>query len=67
MQRCCAHRARTNEKERSVMRMNDMTLTLLAAGIAAGAARTRSRSSRGGVFAGIEPKRDRVAVAGGAH
>jgi hypothetical protein len=49
------------------MRMNDMTMTLLAAGTAAGAARTRSRSSRGGVFAGIEPKRDRVAVAGGAH
>ncbi len=48
--------------------MNDMTLTLLCAGVAVGAARTRSRSQRGiGIVAGMEPKRDRVAVAGGAH
>jgi hypothetical protein len=39
------------DKERSVMPMNDMTHTLLAAGIPAG----------------MKPKRDRVAVAGGAH
>ena len=46
--------------------MNDMTMTLLAAGIG-GAPRTRSRSRCVDDFAGIEPKRDRVAVAGGAH
>ena len=48
--------------------MNDMTLTLRYAGVAVGAARTRSRSRHGiGIVAGMEPKRDRVAVAGGAH
>ena len=48
--------------------MNDMTLTLRYAGVACAAARTRSRSQRGiGNVAGMEPKRDRVAVAGGAH
>jgi len=48
--------------------MNDMTLTLLAAGIAVGAARTRSRSNRGGDgHAGRIKTRDRVAVAGGAR
>jgi hypothetical protein len=50
------------------MRMNHMTLTLLAAGIAAGAARTRSRSFGDGVArGGMQHLRDRVAVAGGAH
>ena len=49
--------------------MKHMTLTLLAAGgIAAGAARTRSRSPGDGVVpAGMQQLRDRVAVAGGAH
>jgi hypothetical protein len=54
------------DEERSVMRMSDMTLTLLAAGISR-AVPTRSRPACGGDFAGIEPKRDRVAVAGGTH
>ena len=48
--------------------MNDMTLTLRYAGIAVGAAWTRSRPRRGvGSAAGMEPKRDRDAVAGGVH
>jgi hypothetical protein len=50
------------------MRMNHMTLTLLAAGIAASAEWTRSRSPGHGVApAGIQHLRDRAAVAGGAH
>ena len=48
--------------------MNNMTLTLLAADVAAGAACTQSRSHRGvGFDAGKETQRDRVPVAGGAH
>jgi len=48
--------------------MNDMTLTLLAVGIAVDAARTRSRPSRGDDgHAGRLTTRDRVPVAGGAR
>ncbi len=50
--------------------MNDMTLSLPCAGIAVAAAGVRMlrRSLAGaGAEAGIEPTRDRVAVAGGAH
>jgi len=48
--------------------MNDMTLTLRAAGFAAGAARTRWRSPGDGVApVGMQHLRDRVAVAGGTH
>ena len=52
--------------ERSVMRMNDMTLTLDTVGFAVGAAWTRSRPAGGGI-AGMNQQRDRVAVAGGAR
>jgi hypothetical protein len=50
------------------MRMDDMTLTLDTAGIAVGAAWTRSRPLRGAHgHAGQQQLRDRVAVVGGAH
>jgi len=52
--------------ERSVMRMNDMTLTLDTVGFAVGAAGTLSRPAGGGI-AGMNQQRDRVAVAGGAR
>jgi hypothetical protein len=53
-------------EERSVMRMNDMTLHLPDVDTAFGVARTRSRSIRGGI-AGVGEKTlsDRVMVAGG--
>ena len=47
--------------------MNDMTLTLPAAGVRFGAPRTRTRSRGDGIVAGQKYPRDRVAVAGVAY